>query len=231
MAYKHHEHTHGKDSSSHDDHYHYPEHGGHGHSHGRVDPTILRSKKGVRAVSWSFIVLFVTAAIQIYVYSKGNSVALLTDVIHNFGDALTAIPLGIAFFLRSRKLENWSGYFVVLLIFISALVALYAVIDRFINPLTPTNLWAIFAAGLIGVIGNELAAVIRWRAGKKLNSPALVADGNHARTDGLVSLGVIISTIFIALGFPIADPIIGLVIMLMIIRITWQSWQVIRGSH
>jgi cation diffusion facilitator family transporter len=226
-------HTHHDESThSHGSHHDHDSHSGHGHSHGLVDPSIVRSKAGVKAVSLSFLVLLITAIIQIIIYGRGgNSVALLTDVIHNFGDALTAIPLGLAFFLRSKKGEKWSGYFVVFLILISALIALYTVIDRFVHPFTPTNLWAIFIAGAIGVIGNEIAAIIRWRAGKKLNSPALIADGNHARTDGLVSLGVIISTIFIAIGFPIADPIIGLIIALMIIRITWQSWQTIRASE
>lgn len=203
----------------------------HGHSHGLVDPSIIRSKAGVKAVSLSFAVLIITALFQLIAYGKGNSVALLTDLIHNAGDAMTALPLGIAFFLRNKKAERWSGYFVVFLILVSAFIALYTVIDRFINPYTPTNLWTIFVAGLIGFAGNELAAIIRTRAGKKLNSPALIADGQHAHTDGLVSLGVIVSVIFIALGFPIMDPIVGLVVSLMIIRITWQSWQTIRMSE
>lgn len=203
----------------------------HGHSHGLVDESIVRSKAGVKAVSISFAVLMITAVLQLFAYGRGNSVALLSDLIHNAGDALTAIPLGIAFFLSNKKAERWSGYFVVFLILVSALIALYTVIYRFINPFTPTSLWTIFVAGLIGFAGNELAAVIRTRAGKKLNSPALIADGKHAHTDGLVSLGVIVSVIFIALGFPIMDPIVGLIVTLMILRITWQSWQTIRASH
>lgn len=196
-----------------------------------VDPSIIRSKAGVRAVSLSFAVLIITALIQLFAYGRGNSVALLTDLIHNAGDAMTALPLGIAFYLRNKRAERWSGYFVVFLILISALVALYTVIDRFANPYTPTNLWTIFIAGLVGFAGNELAAVIRTRAGKKLNSPALIADGKHAHTDGLVSLGVIVSVIFIAIGFPIMDPIVGLIVSLLIIRINWQSWQAIRASE
>lgn len=215
----------------HSDHDHHHAHGEHGHSHGIVAPSIVRSKAGVRAVSLSFGVLFVTAVLQSFAYNKGTSVALLGDLIHNFGDALTAVPLGIAFFLRSKKAERWSGYFVVLLVFISACVALYSVIDRFIHPFTPTNLWIIFFAGVIGFLGNELAAIIRKRAGKRLDSPALIADGNHAHTDGLVSLGVVVSALSIALGFPIMDPIVGLVITLMIIRITWQSWLTIRQTE
>ena len=225
-------HSHGNETDHpHGSHHDHESDHEHGHSHGLVDPSIVRSKEGVKAVSISFAVLMITAVLQLFAYGKGNSVALLTDLIHNAGDALTAIPLGIAFFLRNKKAELWSGYFVVFLILVSALIALYTVIDRFINPYAPTNLWTIFIAGLIGFAGNELAAVIRTRAGKKLNSPALIADGKHAHTDGLVSLGVIVSVIFIALGFPIMDPIVGLVVSLMIIRITWQSWQTIRAAE
>ena len=227
-----HEHNHSKNAHSHDDH----EHGhstkhGHGHSHGMVDPSIVRSKEGVKAVSLAFLVLFLTALIQLAVFSVGNSVALLSDLIHNTGDALTAIPLGLAFFYKSRKGEKLAGYFVVLLILISACVALYVVIERFINPQTPTHLLAIFIAGVIGVAGNELAAVIRTRAGKKLDSPALIADGKHAHVDGLVSMGVVIGVIFVALGFPLADPFVGLFITLLILRVTWQSWLTIRESQ
>ena len=225
-------HTHHDESDhSHSSHHDHDSQHGHGHSHGLVDPSIVRSKAGVKAVSLSFAVLIITAVIQLFAYGKGNSVALLTDLIHNAGDAMTALPLGIAFFMRNKKAERWSGYFVVFLILVSALVALYTVIDRFINPYTPTSLWTIFIAGVIGFAGNELAAVIRTRAGKKLNSPALIADGKHAHTDGLVSLGVIVSVIFIAIGFPIMDPIVGLIVSLMIIRITWQSWQSIRKAN
>ena len=231
MANKHSdEHPHPTHEHAEHSHAHH-EHGeGHGHSHGLVDPSIVRSQAGVKAVSLSFLVLFVTAALQAIVYFSSHSVALLADLIHNMGDALTAIPLGLAFFLRSKKGERWAGYFVVALIFISACVALYEVINRFIHPQTPTHLLAIFAAGVIGFLGNEIAAVIRYRAGKKLDSPALIADGNHARADGIVSLGVVIGTIGIALGFPLADPLVGLVITLMILRITWQSWQTIKSA-
>jgi cation diffusion facilitator family transporter len=202
----------------------------HGHTHGLVDPTIVRSKAGVKAVSISFAVLFIASLLQLLAYQQSGSVALLTDLIHNAGDAMTAIPLGLAFYLHSKKGERWAGYVVVAVIFISAIIALFQVIEKFIHPGTPTHLWALLFAGIIGVVGNEIAAVIRWRAGKKLHSPALIADGNHARADGLVSGGVILSTILIAIGFPIADPIIGLVIVVMILRSTWQSWQTIRGS-
>ena len=200
---------------------------GHGHTHGRVDPSIVRSKEGVKAVSLSLLVLFITALIQVAIYFYSNSVALLADTIHNFGDALTAIPLGLAFFFRSVKGEKWAGYFVVGLILVSALVAGYDSILRFISPETPTHLWALALAGGIGYIGNEIASIIRKRAGKKLNSPALVADGDHARVDALTSLGVVLSAILVGLGISIADPFIGLIITGLIIRISWQSWRTI----
>src|SRR5665213_392810 len=184
-----------KEHAHHNKHGH--SHSEHGHTHGLVDPSIVRSKQGVKAVSISFLVLLTTSLVQVYLFTSSHSIALLADTIHNAGDALTAIPLGLAFFFQSKKGERWSGYFIVFLIFLSACITLYQVINRFIHPHTPTHLWAILIAGIAGVIGNEVAAIIRWRAGKRLDSVALIADGNHARVDGLVSFGVIASTILI----------------------------------
>jgi cation diffusion facilitator family transporter len=158
------------------------------------------------------------------------SVALLADLIHNFGDALTAIPLGIAFYLRSARGERWAGLAVVLAIFISALVAFGQTVERFIHPRDLSHLWLLAAAGVIGFVGNEIAAQVRLRAGRKLDSPALVADGNHARVDGFVSVGVIGSAAVVALGLPVADPVIGLVITFVILKITWDSWHTVRGD-
>ena len=200
----------------------------HGHSHGLVDPSIVRSRAGVKTVGLSLAVLLVTSLVQLVVFLVSDSVALLTDVIHNGGDSLTAIPLGIAFLLRSRRGERWAGYFVVAVILASALLALVEVIDRFLHPVAPTHLWALLVAGVVGVVGNEVAALIRWRGGKRLDSPALIADGNHARADGYVSAGIIVSAGFIAVGVPIADPVIGLVIVALILRATWESWLTIR---
>jgi divalent metal cation (Fe/Co/Zn/Cd) transporter len=202
----------------------------HGHSHALVDRSIVRSRAGIRAVSWSLAVLTLTALAQAFIYSRTLSVALLADLIHNFGDALTAIPLGIAFFLRSARGERWAGLAVVLAIFISALVALGQTIERFIHPRSLSHLWLLAAAGVIGFIGNEIAAQVRLRAGRKLHSPALVADGNHARVDGFVSVGVIGSAGVVALGVPVADPIIGLLITAVILKITWDSWWTVRGN-
>lgn len=179
-------------------------------------------------MSVSLAVLLAAALAQLAVYLLSDSVALLTDVIHNGGDALTAIPLGAAFLLRSRRGEQWAGYFVVAIILASALLALDQVIERFVHPQTPTHLWALLAAGVAGVIGNELASVIRRRAGMRLDSPALIADAKHARADGYVSAGIIVSTAFIAVGLPLADPVIGLVITGLILHTTWESWTTMR---
>ena len=202
---------------------------GHGHSHGLVDPSIVRSHAGLRAVAISLAVLAVTATIQAVIYTITSSVSLLADLIHNFGDASTAIPLGIAFLLRSARAERLAGLAVVLAIFVSACVALAQTILRFIHPQTLTHLWWLAAAGLIGFAGNEIAARIRTRAGTRLDSPALVADGDHARADGFVSLAVLVAAGTSALGWELADPIIGLMITLVILRITWRSWHTVRG--
>jgi cation diffusion facilitator family transporter len=201
----------------------------HRHSHGLIDPSIVRSRAGIRAVSISLAVLTVTAAAQTAIYVLTLSVALLADLIHNFGDASTAIPLGLAFFLRSARGERLAGLAVVLAIFVSATVALTQTILRFIHPHTLSHLWWLAGAGVIGFVGNEIAARIRSRAGRRLDSPALIADGNHARADGFVSLGVVASAGAVALGAPIADPLIGLALTLVILRISWQAWHTVRA--
>jgi len=173
-------------------------------------------------------VLGVTAVVQTAIFVICNSVALLADVIHNFGDALTAVPLALAFFLRSGRAERWAGLVVVLTIFASACTALRETIMRFIHPQELEHLWVVAAAGVIGFVGNEIAAQIRLRAGRRLSSPALIADGNHARVDGFVSLGVVASAFAVAAGAATADPIVGLLITLMILKITWDSWTRIR---
>jgi Co/Zn/Cd efflux system component len=203
----------------------------HSHSHGLIDPSIVRSRQGVRAVSISLAVLLVTALAQTAIFLTTGSVALLADLIHNFGDALTAVPLGIAFFLRSARGERLAGLAVVAAIFVSAVVALYESIGRLIHPQQLTHLWVLAAAGVIGFAGNEIAAQVRLRAGRRLTSPALVADGNHARADGFVSLGVIVSAVVVAIGLPRADPVVGLLISLVILKLTWNSWQTIYGHH
>jgi len=195
-----------------------------------VDRSITRSRDGVRAVAISLAVLLLTSILQGVIFVATGSVALLADLIHNLGDALTAIPVGIAFVMRSFVAEKRAGYFVVAAIFVSACVAAVAAFDRLLNPQTLDHLPTLAIAGVIGFIGNEIAAQVRLRAGKRLSSPALIADGNHARTDGLVSLAVVASAITVALGLDLGDPIIGLVITLVILRITWQSLQTIKAD-
>jgi len=203
----------------------------HGHSHGLVDRSILRSRAGVKAVALSLAILGIAAGAQLAIFALSGSVALLADLIHNFGDALTAVPLGIAFFLRSVRGEKLAGLAVVLAIFVSACVALYETIMRFVHPQQLTHLWVLAAAGVIGFVGNELAAQVRLSAGRRLASAAMVADGNHARIDGFVSLGVVASAIVVGLGAQIADPIIGLAITLVILKITWDSWNTVRAAE
>ena len=197
-----------------------------------MDRNILRSRKGLQAVGLSLAVLGLAALAQTLIFIASGSIALLADLIHNFGDASTAIPLGIAFLLRSERAERIAGLFVVAAIFVSACVAGVEAVSRLIHPQTPTHLVALAGAGAIGYAGNRIAARIRTRAGRTLDSPALIADGNHARADAYVSLAVIASAIVVALGLPIADPLIGLGITVVILKITWDSWRTMHGlSH
>ena len=211
-------------------HEHGHEHGHrHGHTHA-LDPAVLRSRAGVRAVLLSLGVLGATAVLQAVVFVLSGSVALLADLIHNAGDALTALPVGAAFLLRSRRAERWAGYAVVAAILVSACVALYESVVRLVSPQELDHLWALAGAGVVGYLGNEVAARIRLRAGRRLESPALIADGNHARVDAFVSLGVVASAAVVALGLEIADPLIGLAITAVILRITWDSWRTVRAG-
>jgi cation diffusion facilitator family transporter len=203
----------------------------HDHSHGLVHDSIKRSREGVRAVAVSLAVLGVAAIAQTAIFITSGSVALLADLIHNFGDALTAVPLGIAFLIRSEAAERLAGLFVVAAIFISACVAGVEAISRLVHPRAPSHLGVLAVAGAIGYLGNFIAAKVRTRAGHRLGSPALIADGNHARADAYVSLAVIASAAVVWIGLPIADPLIGLAITLVILRITWQSWATVRGHH
>jgi cation diffusion facilitator family transporter len=203
----------------------------HAHSHGLVDPSIKRSRSGLRAVGAALLVLGLTAVAQAIVFAASGSVALLADLIHNAGDAATAIPLGIAFALRSAAAERLAGLAVVLAIFTSACVAGYEAVDRLIDPREIGHLGPLAAAGALGFVGNWVAAIVRTRAGRRLDSTALIADGDHARADAYVSLAVVASAAAVAIGADIADPLIGLAITLVILRITWQSWRTVRGGH
>jgi cation diffusion facilitator family transporter len=233
-GHAHHEHAAHREAPSAGDRYHGHGQEGHGHTHGFVDPSISSNERGLWAVKWSFIALFVTAAFQFVIVLLSNSIALLADAIHNFGDAATAIPLGIAFLFAQRaptrrftygfgRVEDFAGLAVVLTIFASAAVAFYQAIHRLLNPQPVSHLAAIAAASLVGFFGNEIVAVFRIRVGKEIGSAALIADGYHARTDGWTSLAVLVGALGVYLGFPKADPIIGLVITLAILGIVWQS--------
>jgi cation diffusion facilitator family transporter len=208
--------------------------GAHGHKHGVIDPSIATTERGIWAIKWSFILLAITAALQLVVVGMSGSVALLADTIHNIGDATTAIPIWIAFVLVRRpptrvftyglgRVEDLAGMLIVLIILLSAIVAGYEAINRLIHPEPITQLEWVVAAGIIGFLGNEAVAVFRIRVGREIQSTALIADGYHARTDGLTSLAVILGAFGVWLGFPLADPIVGLLITLVIFGIVWQS--------
>jgi len=253
-----HDHDHDHDSHSdqsdgehvHDGHDHGP--GGHSHPTGikgffyglfvphshdasdSIDNALEASKEGVRALKISLVILLVTTVLQLAVVVISGSVALLADTIHNFSDALTAVPLWIAFILGRRaatrrytygfgRAEDLAGLFIVLVVAASAIVAAWQSIDRLINPQPLHNLWWVLAAGVIGFLGNEIVAVYRIRVGQKIGSAALVADGVHARTDGFTSLAVVVGAIGVMLGFPLADPIVGLIISAAIIVLLWGT--------
>jgi cation diffusion facilitator family transporter len=202
----------------------------HDHVHGLVDPEITRSRDGVRVVAASLGVLAATAVLQLLVFMLSGSVALLADLVHNAGDALTAIPLAAAFVMMSRTAERRAGYFVVGVIFVSACVAGFESVSRLVHPESLEHLPALAAAGVVGFLGNEVAARIRLRGGRRLDSAALVADGHHARVDGFVSLGVVASAALVAVGFDAADPLVGLAITVVILRVTVQAWHTIRAA-
>jgi len=215
-------------------------HGHGGHAHGGVDSSIAASERGIWAVKWSFAGLFATALAQAVVVLISGSVALLSDTIHNFGDAATAIPLGVAFALSrlgtSRhftfgygRVEDLAGVLVVLTILFSAGVAGYQAVERLFNPEPVGFLGAVVAASVLGFLGNEAVAIFRIRIGRQIGSAALVADGYHARTDGWTSLAVLLGAIGVWLGYPLADPMVGLLITVAILGIVFQSGKTVFG--
>ncbi len=206
----------------------------HAHCHGVIDPSIVTHERGLWAVKWSFIMLMTTAVLQLGIVIYSNSIALLADTIHNFGDATTAIPLGIAFMFARRKpskrftygygrVEDLAGVVIVLLILFSAIVAAYESVNRFFHPQPVHHLTAVIIASILSFIGNEGVAIFRIKVGKEIGSAALIADGHHARIDGWSSLAVLVGAIGVWLGFPLADPLAGLVITVSILFIVWQS--------
>jgi cation diffusion facilitator family transporter len=222
----------------HDDAPHPHEHAGHSHLHGVIDPTIATTTRGIWAIQWSCAGLLVTACIQLVVVALSGSVALLADTIHNFGDAATAFPLWIAFLLARRRpterftyglgrFEDLAGIMIVFIIACSALLAGYEAVTRLINPQPVTFLGSVVVASLIGFVGNEAVALFRIKVGKDIGSAALIADGYHARVDGWTSLAVLVGAVGVWLGYPLADPVIGLLITVAIFWLVWQSGRVI----
>ncbi len=217
-----------------DDPHHAHDHGPGGHSHGGVSASILGSYEAIRTLWRSLIILGATALLQVIVVVVSGSVALLADTVHNAGDALTALPLAAAFLLSRRpptrrltygygRTEDLAGLAVLAIILFSAVFAAYASIQRILHPQPPQLLLAVGLAGLIGFVGNEWVAIYRIRAGRRIGSAALVADGYHARIDGFTSLAVVAGAIGVALGLDLADPIVGLIISGVILRIVWIS--------
>lgn len=241
MSHEHdHDHGHGHDHEHGHDHQHGHEHRGirgvvgelfRPHSHDTadsVDSALEASSKGIRAVKISLVALLVTALAQAAVVVLTGSVALLADTIHNFSDALTAIPLWIAFALGRRapssrytygygRAEDLAGVVIVVMIALSAVLAGYESIHRLVDPRTLSHAWVVVVAGLVGFAGNELVAVYRIRVGRQIGSAALVADGLHARTDGFTSLAVVLGALGVLAGFPLADPLVGMLITVAIL--------------
>jgi cation diffusion facilitator family transporter len=216
----------------HDDEHH------HLHAHGPADPALLAAERGVRAVKISFLGLLATALVQVAIVLFSGSMALLADTIHNLGDALTAVPLWVAFRLGQRpatdrftygygRAEDLAGLFIVLVIVASSLFTGYESAMRLFSPRPVGFLWAVVLASLIGFLGNEAVAVFRMRVGREIGSAALVADGHHARADGLTSLAVLIGAVGVWVGYPRADPLVGFLIAVAILRIGWSSGRVV----
>lgn len=214
-------------------HHHHPS-DEHHHFHDVTDPVLLTTKRGVWAIKWSYLGLVATAVFQSVIVYLSGSIALLADTLHNFGDAFTALPLWLAFLLARRKpthrftygygrVEDLAGVLIVLTILFSAFVVGYESLDRFFHPQPVQYLWAVAMAAVIGFLGNEAVARLRLKVGKEIGSAALIADGHHARTDGLTSLAVLFSAIGIWLNFPLADPLIGILITFVILKIAWGS--------
>jgi cation diffusion facilitator family transporter len=208
---------------------------GHSHDPGdSVDDALTTDRRGIRALKISLLALGATAVAQLAVVLVSGSVALLADTIHNFSDALTAVPLWIAFAIGGRaatrrytfgyrRAEDLAGMFVLVMIAASAILAAYESISRLVNPQPITSIPMVIAAGLLGFAGNEAVALYRIRVGRSIGSAALVADGYHARTDGLTSLAVVAGALGVAAGYPLADPLVGLVITGVILVVLKQA--------
>ncbi len=190
-----------------------------------------RASRGLRAVIASFAILAITAVAQAAIFALTGSIALLTDLIHNSGDALTAVPLGLAFTLRSRRIERVAEALILAAIIASACVAGFEALRRVMSPRPPNHLLVLAAGGTIGVIGNWWAAQVRTRAGRALENAALIADGDHALLDAFVSLAVVAASVLVYAGFPSADPLIALASVIVIVAITVRAWRTIRDQN
>ena len=211
-----------------------------GHSHGAMDRVVLTSSRGIWATKVSLAVLLATAAMQVVIVIYTGSVALLADTIHNFGDAATALPLWAAFTLARRRptrrftygfgrAEDLAGLLIVLVILVTGIFAGYESITRLSDPPDIDFIWAVVIASVVGFVGNEGVALFRIKVGKEIGSAALVADGLHARVDGLTSLAVLVGAVGVWLGAPLADPIVGVVITVAIFRIVFESGKSVIG--
>lgn len=230
---------HSKDDFSKESHSHGKKHlHFHLHAHGPADPALLAAERGIWAVKISFLALLMTALLQVAIVLFSGSMALLADTVHNLGDAATAVPLWIAFRLGQRpatkrftygfgRAEDLAGLFIVLVIVASALFTGYESAMRLFSPRPVGFIWAVVVAALIGFLGNEAVAVFRMRVGREIGSAALVAEGHHARADGLTSLAVLMGAVGVWAGYPRADPLVGLLISVAILRIGWSSGHVV----
>ena len=213
----------------------HPPSSGHSHDHHAViTPSILTSERGILALKWSYVGLMLTALLQAVVVYYSGSVGLLADTIHNFGDAATAIPLWIAFRMSTWKptsrftygygrIEDFAGVAIVIVILFSAVIAGYESLNRLFHPQQVQFIGAVMVASFIGFTGNEAVARFRIRAGNEINSAALIADGHHARVDGLTSLAVFFGALGVYAGYPLADPIIGILITIAILHVVWDA--------
>ena len=227
------QHTHDQHDTGHT-HGHGHAHGDHDHSHGIVDPSIASSERGLWAVKWSGILLLAISIVELVVVAMSDSTALLADMIHNFGDFATVIPLWVAFALMRRepgrkfsfgygRVEDLAGVLVVAVLFMNALFAGYETLSRIVNPQPVGHLAVVAIASIVSFAGNEAVAILRIKVGREISSAALIADGHHARADGWAALAVLGGAIGVYLGFPIADPIAGVVITIAIFGIVWTS--------
>jgi cation diffusion facilitator family transporter len=210
------------------------DHAGHTHLHGLVDPSLVTTARGLWAIKWSCVALLATAAVQLVIVALSGSVALLADTIHNFGDAATALPLWVAFALARRRpsarftyglgrFEDLAGIMIVLIMALSAFVAGSQALTRLMHPQPIAYLATVMAASVLGFLGNEAVALFRIKVGQEIGSAALIADGYHARVDGWTSLAVLVGAVGVWLGYPLADPVVGLLITAAILWLVWQS--------